>query len=203
MAPGLAAKMAAKMAAAASLALLLALALAARGVDAYHYGDAVPTLRRTQYRQYRSEWGEMLARESPHFGVDRTVKVSPVSTAKIYDSTEELKISFSFDHDRFLTPWITVTDGRGSYLHYVEFDFFYSGDTVHQLKWKLDYQGAELHGVKPEFIFIRYHWHQQSSVDPALGMTALLIFSTAVVWLSAVLVILGLDRVKKSAFKVA
>lgn len=46
--------------------------------------------------------------------------------------------AFSVDGGRFITPWITVADGHGTYLQFIEFIFTYSGDEIIEMKWKTD-----------------------------------------------------------------
>ncbi len=186
-------------------ALLASLALALAGgghrVGAYRHGDTVSVLKRSQYKGYRTEWSELLGRDAPRFGVDRTVQLNPTNTAQVYDTNEEFKIEFAFDHDRLLTSWITFFDGRGNYLNYIEFDFVFSGDHIRSVRWVTDYHedGRE----KPDKVFLRYHWHEFVETDAASGLDFLMIVGTVLAWASAVLAVFGLDRFKKAAAKSA
>ena len=46
--------------------------------------------------------------------------------------------AFGFDNSRFITPWITVADGQGTYLHRIEFTLTYSENDITDVKWTLE-----------------------------------------------------------------
>jgi len=171
--------------------------------SAYMHGDTVSMLQRTQYKNYRSEWIDVLGKEAPKFGMDRTVKIHAGDPAQAYDTTEELKLMFSFDHDRHLTSWITVMDGKGNYLNYVEIDFTYSGDYIRSIKWVADYHENTEMNTRPDFVFLRFHWHEFSDTDVASGVDFLLVVGTVVGWLCAILVVCNLDSVRRVTAKTA
>ena len=137
----------------------------------------------------------------PRFGIDRTIRLVPADAQRIYESDQPFKLSFSFDHDRFLSTWITVNDGAGNYLHYIEFEFVYSGDHIQQLKWSVAYQVPDRKGVKPEHIFLRYRWVPFVETDAALGLDTLFLVASLTAWGVILMVLFRMDKVKRSDAK--
>ncbi len=70
------------------------------------------------------------------FGVAKSVHLHPLSEAKEFSTTDELKLSFNFDDQRLLVPWITVTDGKGHFLKEVAFYFVHAQGNMRSVKWK-------------------------------------------------------------------
>lgn len=186
--------------AAAVAVFIAAAALLAPGASAYGHGDAVSALKRTLYSGYRSEYSEVRERAAPRFAMDRTVRLSPGDPAKVYDPQEPFKMSFSFDHDRFLTPWVTVNDGRGVYLRYLTFEFEYAGDHIRSMRWTSEYQPPSRRGQRPENVIVRYHWKEYVERDTAFGFDVLMGVACLAAWSSAVLV---LSRSNQVASRVA
>ncbi len=104
----------------------------------------------------------MLGKHSPKFGFDKTVKL-PALDPDEYSSDQPYKMyvgeniywewsplslllflllfhhsAFSAADGQYITPWITVSDGFGTYLQFVEFTFVYSGNDIIEMKWKTD-----------------------------------------------------------------
>ncbi|GAB5366688.1 hypothetical protein AAMO2058_001165100 [Amorphochlora amoebiformis] len=118
---------------------------------AYRHGDHVTLLKRVQYKGMRTAWSEMEGSLTPYFGVERTIPIDPIfdiqkTTASQYKTHDPLKIKFSFVNDRFLTPWLTITDGRGHYIHNIYFTFLYSGHHIKRVKVDTDckYSSAQI-----------------------------------------------------------
>lgn len=183
------------------LVVLLVLLATATGANAYGHGDPVSALKRTLFQGYRSEYAELREAAAPRFAMDRTVRMHAGDTAKTYDSREPFKFSFSFDHDRFLTPWVTVNDGRGEYLAYLTFDFEYAGDHVRGMRWSAEYQPPSRRGQRPEHVVVRYRWTEFVERDTAFGFDVLLLAACAAAWASAVLVLTGADPVRRASLK--
>lgn len=109
------------------------------GVKGYVHEDPVSTLKRSQYRGYRTQWSSVLHNDAPHFGLDQTVRLHTASQARDYQHDKQFKMSFSFDNEQLITPWITVNNGLGVYLHVLQFTFVYSSDRIVDLKWEAEY----------------------------------------------------------------
>jgi len=168
----------------------------APGVNGYAYGDHVNMLKMTQYRGYRTAWTELVSRYTPRFGMDRTVKLHAMSSSKTYSAFEEFKISFAFDHENFLTSWITITDGKGHFLNYIEIDFIYAGDHIQSVKWQAVYYEDEHKGDRSDYVFIRYHWKELVESDAATGLNVLLIASLIVAYTCGAMIVIGFDKKK-------
>eukprot|EP00462_Mataza_sp_D1_P000770 CAMPEP_0175088740 /NCGR_PEP_ID=MMETSP0086_2-20121207/410_1 /TAXON_ID=136419 /ORGANISM="Unknown Unknown, Strain D1" /LENGTH=144 /DNA_ID=CAMNT_0016361195 /DNA_START=115 /DNA_END=549 /DNA_ORIENTATION=- len=130
----------------------------------------------------------MMHHDCPRFGMPHMVTLNPILDAKNYDSSDEFKISFSFAKDRFLIPWITVTDGKGHYLNFVSFTFVYSGDYIRKVKWDAEYH-TDSTGVQPEHVYLHYNWEEFSEMDTNSSLVFLVVigFSAAVVAFGVVL----------------
>jgi hypothetical protein len=86
----------------AALALLATIAVCSARV--YHTNDVVPSLRKSQYRGYRTAWSEMLHHEAPRFAQDRTVSLLLKSASEMQLASEdEFKVMLAFDDESFLT----------------------------------------------------------------------------------------------------
>eukprot|EP01006_Ploeotia_vitrea_P011637 TRINITY_DN30934_c0_g2_i1.p2 TRINITY_DN30934_c0_g2~~TRINITY_DN30934_c0_g2_i1.p2 ORF type:complete len:202 (-),score=69.10 TRINITY_DN30934_c0_g2_i1:120-701(-) len=181
--------------------LLLTVAVLAVGCvspcHAYHRGDPVSVLQRSQYKGYRTEWAELMAKHAPRFAIDRTIKYNPVDSTKKYKSDQEYKIQLSVDDDRFLTSWISVNSGHGDYLRHLELELIYSGPNIINVKWHVDYHGRDLHGDRPDYIYVQYHWSEYSEIDSSFGLSFLLIVCAAATWVVAVMIVCRFDFKRK------
>jgi len=82
-------------------------------------------------------WSDVLVGQAPVFGVNRQVTLKGLPTSKIQND-DELKAMFSFDNDKFLTPWFTILSGERR-LHTLTFRFTVSGATIKDMTWTTAY----------------------------------------------------------------
>ncbi len=162
----------------------VALAPITRG---YRHGDHVTLLKRSQYLGKKTGFSEMTGQHSPHFGVDRVVELNPLfevqkKTSSRYQTNSAFKMSFSFVNDRFLTPWLTVTDGHGHYLHNIRFTFRYTGHHIKAVDVETDYHPRGAIEVPPEHIRLVYQWEEDVELDSQLGFTAVVAVTCVVSW---------------------
>mmetsp|Transcript_5562 Transcript_5562/g.7406 ORF Transcript_5562/g.7406 Transcript_5562/m.7406 type:complete len:215 (-) Transcript_5562:246-890(-) len=144
----------------------------------YRHGDLVTVLKRSQYQGMKTAWSEMNGNLAPHFAVDRTIRIDPMfeiqkKTASQYKTHDTFKISFSFINERFITPWLTVTDGRGHYLHNIYFTFVYDGHHLKSVRVDSDYHPDEALKVPPDHVNLVYRWETDVEVDTHTGFTTL------------------------------
>lgn len=183
--------------------LVAALVAPCAASSRFRPGEVVSTVHRSQYRGYRTSWTETLAHDAPRFAHDTSVSLNPANAAKEYTAEEEFKVAFAFDHETFLSPWITVTDGHGAFLNFVRFDFTYAGDRILSIATQTDYvrheNGAVNAGARPTHITLRYHWHAQEEQDVSFGMAFLLFAGVATAFGSAAAVLIAFDPAKRRA----
>mmetsp|Transcript_41974 Transcript_41974/g.67512 ORF Transcript_41974/g.67512 Transcript_41974/m.67512 type:complete len:215 (-) Transcript_41974:1723-2367(-) len=157
---------------------LLMLPLFFIDTHSYRHGDLVTVLKRSQYQGMKTAWSEMNGNLAPHFAVDRTIRIDPMfeiqkQTASQYKTHDAFKISFSFINERFITPWLTVTDGRGHYLHNIYFTFVYAGHHLKSVRVDSDYHPDESLKVPPDHVNLIYRWETDVEVDTHTGFTTL------------------------------
>mmetsp|Transcript_1211 Transcript_1211/g.2784 ORF Transcript_1211/g.2784 Transcript_1211/m.2784 type:complete len:201 (+) Transcript_1211:47-649(+) len=141
----------------------------------YRHGDHVTLLKRSQYEGLKTAWSEIGGNHSPHFGIDRTVRLDPMfdiqtRTGDQYKTDQAYKIAFSFVNDRFLSPWITVTDGKGHYLKNIFFTFRYSGHHIKGVDVDSDYHTQK---IPPKHVHLVYHWEEDVDTNSELGFLTL------------------------------
>jgi hypothetical protein len=184
--------------------LLLLAAVAAIGMVSaavtYRPGDSVSMLKRSQYKGFRTPWSTMQPHGAqPHFAVTNTVQMQPIGESAVlqYEGDEPFKIAFSFADDRFLTSWLTVTDGSALFLSVVQFDFTYAGSLLLGVKWRVEYH--DMVAGRPEHIALRYVWHKHVEKDTDLGLNLLVILAAIVSWGLAVWVLATADYSSSSS----
>lgn len=147
-------------------------------VQGYIHGDIIPTFKKIQTKQLMSsEWTEVLGKYCPKFTTSRRSSVSLADEMQMFQTGRlegDLKMMFSFDHQRFITPYITVVGTKGHVLEYLEFTFIYSGDDILDFKWKTHYSD-ELHKKHASnSLDIEYKWEEYQEMDIGLSMAAFL-----------------------------
>lgn len=158
------------------------------GGMAYKKGDIVSVMKRTQYMGYRTAWSELLGSDAPRFGIARTVVLQPVPVTSEFANEEAIKISFSFDQDRFLTNWITVTDGRAHFLAAITFTFSVTPDHIVGLRTETAYHDDKL-TARPETVHVHYRFEQVATTDAALGLDFLVVAGSVAAWSVGLLVL--------------
>ncbi|KAL0490302.1 DNA mismatch repair protein MutL [Acrasis kona] len=161
-------------------------------------GDVVPMLKRVQYDGKRTEWSDIDFSQTPRFGIKKTTTIKGAkdllkifNDGKYIESETDVKVSFSFHHPQFITPWITLfsekTNGYKPVQHYlteIDFTFIYTGDTITEVKYHTHYtddeqlennKATERHA--PSHITINYHWHEEYEKDAFTSLTFLYVIS--------------------------
>lgn len=143
-------------------------------VEGFRRGDTVHMTKRSNFREVTSDWSEMLGKHVPKFGFDKSVKLHALDPNE-FEPERPYKIAFSVAGGRFITPWITISDGAGTYLQFIEFTFIYAGEELVEMKWKTDYNTDE-HGSKiPEALYLHYNWQELKEKDIFAGLSVLFI----------------------------
>jgi hypothetical protein len=65
-------------------------------------------------------------------------------------------MQFAISDERFLTTWITLTDGKAHWLEGIDFILTYKDTAIYDVKIKTNYHTEQI--IKPQHIFLRYHW---------------------------------------------
>eukprot|EP00457_Paulinella_chromatophora_P018977 gb/GEZN01020483.1/.p1 GENE.gb/GEZN01020483.1/~~gb/GEZN01020483.1/.p1 ORF type:complete len:186 (+),score=16.45 gb/GEZN01020483.1/:67-624(+) len=147
---------------------------------AYRFGEAVSMLKRSQYREFRSDWNDMSPETTPRFGLERVVKFEAADVDTI-EPTEPFKISFSIAEDHLLVPWITVNDGKGHRLRHVAFTFVMNGAHVERVRTVTEYHPS---GSSAHDIHFSYSWVEKASTRMADGLVVLVWVSVIVAWVA-------------------
>lgn len=84
----------------------------------------------------RTEWTPLLREFQPRFSEDSEIELPSIKPNLLPDNSE-LKVSFSFDHDHYVTEWISIASGNGKFLNSLRFFLTYSGDHITDVSWKL------------------------------------------------------------------
>ena len=130
----------------------------------FDQGDAVPMLRRTQFKGERTEWLELPRASQPRFLRDRTTTLEHVQ-ADLQGETH--KLSIAIHGLRFVTPWIVVADGRGRFLSHLELRLTALGNDLSAMRI-LDAQYVD--NERPEHIAVRTVWEQANENDLASAL---------------------------------
>lgn len=86
--------------------------------------------------QMRTDWTPLLREFQPRFSEDSEIELPSIKPSLLPDNSE-LKMSFSFDHDHYVTEWISIANGNGKFLNSLRFFLTYSGDHITDVSWKL------------------------------------------------------------------
>jgi len=159
--------------------VLLFLLCAALICNGYIHGDIVRMFKKTQTKTSTTEWTEVLGKYCPRYTIRRTanVQLKPDDLSGPTRLDEELKMMFSFDRERFMTPFLTISDGAGTYLEYLEFTFIYSGDDILDFKWRTHYNGDDFDKSKiPSTMSIEFKWEEYEQLDINFSLAAFLVF---------------------------
>jgi len=85
--------------------------------------------------------------------------------------------AFSFVDEKFITPLITISDGKGTFVEAIKFTFVYSENDIVDLRWTVDYNTDRVsdhqHKSDPSKFFIHYGWERFGDKNADLGMAVL------------------------------
>merc|ERR1711918_149349 len=107
---------------------VLWLALALDMGMAYKKGDAVQMSKRISHNKMVSAWHDVPFTNSPVFGETSAWVVPGVNQEIRY--TSDTKLSFSFAHDSFATPWQSLRPS----VNIIRFRFSHAGGAILDLK---------------------------------------------------------------------
>ena len=140
---------------------------------ALRHGEHVILTKRTQFNEMRTEWTPVLREWCPRFSEDTEVEL-PLAKPELLADNNELKISFSFDHDKVVTPWITFAHGSGLFLKSLKFTITYSGDHTTQVRWRTEYTSEYAHHSQwPKTVWLHYTWVELVEQDVQFGLNML------------------------------
>ncbi|KAL9647371.1 hypothetical protein ABK040_011735 [Willaertia magna] len=172
----------------------------------HRVGDSVPMMKRIQYNDQRTQFSEVPYSDTPRFGLPKLIKITGVQSIieafhsinpseeqqndeeyyekLLEDSKGDMKISFAFHHPHFVTPWITIFSksndktAKFNFLKQIDFIFYYSGDTIRDIKHNLQYYDqddpvSQKASTIASDIIVNYHWHEVVEKDTSLGLSVL------------------------------
>ena len=139
----------------------------------YVPGDPVPMMRRTQHNGKRTTWHEVPHRTTPRFLSDHrsTLDVRLPADAP----SEPFKISLALHGLQFVTPWITVADGKGRFLSHLQLLLTASGDELTSVRWDTEYVEEE----PPAHISVQTTWEHALEHDLESALTLLFVLCAA------------------------
>jgi len=170
-------------------------------VEAYYRGEIIKMTKKIQTQKHTDEWTEVLGHFCPHYGWSRRVSISLLNPEEIRVEKidTELKISFSFDNDRFITPFFVITDGNSLFLEYLEFTFVFSGDNIVDVTWNTHYNDHDFKMI-PNEIILSYRWEEYSGKDITMSISFLL-FSNLILAASLILYSVIDSQLKSDSYR--
>merc|ERR1711907_829402 len=165
--------------------------------------------KRVQLNQKVTAWHDVSLAHAPEFGETKTwVVPGQHGIKKSMDGDDAIKVSFSFGHDRLLTPWLTLS----SDVNVIRFQFTHAGGDLVDLhaqlvrddaareilarSWaQVSNQGPEEEGTdssEADFLTLLYEWDEVSSEDPNAGLNGLFLSGFLFTLLSAAAVVVSL-----------
>jgi len=85
---------------------------------------------------------------------------------------------FSFANDQFVTPWIVVSDGQGKALNSIVFQFTHADGAIVGMKWELDYNDGEHHGIILPNLIVVYSWEERASTTVTFAVNTVFLVAT-------------------------
>eukprot|EP00965_Chrysotila_dentata_P192092 6174969-Pleurochrysis_carterae.AAC.3 len=185
---------------------LAALLSAATAAHVFHWGDAVPMMKRIQYHQRRSGWFEVPRRIAPRFGINHVVDLDVLPSD--YDGRDSYKMcaalarelcgyawrvifangsptadvclillrSFSLAGQQFITPWLSIADGHGNFLSRLQLTLVASGGLVYAARWSEEQVLEE----PPDRVVLDVRWEHHLHEDLASGLGLLFVAGLAI-----------------------
>ena len=140
----------------------------------YLPGEPVPTLRRTQHSGQRTAWHEVPHGVAPRFLAESSVLISALPEDAV--AAEPFKLSFAFDGLQQVTPWITVSDGKGRFLSHLTLSLTAAGDALTAVRWQAAYIDGE---VPPEHVHLKTVWEDAIEHDLSVALQVLFLVAAA------------------------
>lgn len=168
------------------LVLLLSACVNTARARTFHDGEFVASARRSQFRQQRTEWHDLLGRHCPRFGRHQVVTV-PIQRPAKWVPDDDYKLMLSFDSERLITPWLPLIRSSHRRVPHVRVTFTTVGSEIRSVAAVV----TELSGsfltrharlveefenpdVWPKHIVVEYFWDQLPDADPDSGLLAVL-----------------------------
>ncbi|KDD73515.1 hypothetical protein H632_c2099p0, partial [Helicosporidium sp. ATCC 50920] len=165
--------------------------------SSYETGNLVSVAYRVQVGTNRSHWEDLVGAHCATFKAASVVDI-PIALASPPSPLPELKIQFSVDGDRLITPWITVL-GRGAPLPpAVDLLLVAQGGEVARLEARArDLPSADVashpqlsmdwreQGRWPKHLVVSYHWRVWNRIDEGRAINWALLVGIAFFVVSA------------------
>lgn len=166
--------------------LVLLLSACTASARTFHDGEYVTSARRSQFRQQRTEWHDLLGRYCPRFGRHQVVTI-PIQRPSKWVAEDDYKLMLSFDSERLITPWLPLIRASHKRVPHVRVTFTTVGAELRSVSADV----AELSGaflarharlveefenpdVWPKHVVVEYFWEQLPDADPDSGLFAVL-----------------------------
>ena len=94
-------------------------------------------------------------------------------------STEPLKLALALHGLQFVTPWITVADGKGRYLSHLTLLLTASGDALTAVRWETQYVYGQNTGP-PDHITMQTTWDHALEHDLSSALTLLFLVAAGI-----------------------
>mmetsp|Transcript_9590 Transcript_9590/g.18078 ORF Transcript_9590/g.18078 Transcript_9590/m.18078 type:complete len:223 (-) Transcript_9590:230-898(-) len=164
--------------------------LAAPAFADFRPGDFIPSSRKGQFLGTRTQWHDLIGRHCPRFAMDRTV-VLPIPRPVGLVGNEEYKLSFSFEGERHITPWLTVLPAADkmdpSKPMLIHIHMGHDSSHIRKVKAGMEPVPAayakshheelrQLYNTShwPKHVLLQYTWYEQVEVDTNRGLVVLL-----------------------------
>mmetsp|Transcript_33695 Transcript_33695/g.86319 ORF Transcript_33695/g.86319 Transcript_33695/m.86319 type:complete len:226 (+) Transcript_33695:34-711(+) len=102
------------------------------GADGAFQGDPVQTFKRMRFGDQRTVWSDVLVGQGPLFDVDRAVELH-LPTADNFMETTAVKLQLSYDNEKHVSEWLTLSDGAGLMLDTLTVHFVHAGGAIKEI----------------------------------------------------------------------
>eukprot|EP01119_Soliformovum_irregulare_P018993 TRINITY_DN5931_c0_g1_i1.p1 TRINITY_DN5931_c0_g1~~TRINITY_DN5931_c0_g1_i1.p1 ORF type:complete len:264 (-),score=56.37 TRINITY_DN5931_c0_g1_i1:91-882(-) len=144
-------------------------------VTSFRIGEVIRMHRRSSNDE---PWRQSMTAHCPRFGMDKSFHLVYEEEVEYRDEHHlkvpwSMKLSFSFDGDKFITPYFLISDFQTSHLDSIKFKFIYSGDDLIDMKYEAQYADLVL-GKKVKSVLIEHTWIESSGKSISNGLATLL-----------------------------
>ncbi|KAG1680941.1 hypothetical protein FOA52_009900 [Chlamydomonas sp. UWO 241] len=169
------------------VALSLVLSCLASGAAAFREGEFIPTARKAQFHEVRTQWHDLMGSHCPRFGQERLVALPLPKPHESLAVKDAYKLQLSFDGDRHVTPWLKVLGPGALPVPVVHVTLRRAGEeilgvvaTVHTAPVEYEHQHKALvdewlnASAWPKHLLIKYHFISEREVDLDQGLYVLM-----------------------------
>ena len=140
--------------------------------------DTVPTFKRLQYKEQRTVWTDVVIGQTPVFAHDSKVMLHAPPNEKLAQD-DSFKFMLSFDHDKFLTPWILISDAK-TRLVMCRITFKHDGPTINSMTVSTVYDHAATQQEEvDDKILLVYHWVEEQEHDTRSALSSAFVVGCA------------------------